>query len=74
MPIQDSGIFPAPVLLVCPMGGGKLSVWDVYSVMNGGVSLTITPLLALGVDQDEKISLKAKQIAGTVVSVLRPTF
>jgi hypothetical protein len=38
--------------------------------MNGGVSLTITPLLALGADQDEKISLKAMpSSAETVVSV-----
>ena len=69
MSIPECGIFSAPVLLVCPTGGGKSSVCDVYSVMNGGVSLTITPLLALGADQDQKITLKAKQTAGTVVSV-----
>ena len=69
MVVPCSGISPAPVLLVRPTGGGKSSVRDVYSVMNGSISLTITPLLALGADQDEKISLKAKQTSGTVASV-----
>jgi superfamily II DNA helicase RecQ len=69
MPIPDSGIFAAPVLLVLPTGGSKSSIHDVYSVMNSGVSLTITLLLALGADQDENISTRAKQTTGTVVSV-----
>jgi hypothetical protein len=38
-------------------------------MMNGDVSLTITPLLSLGADHDENILLKAKQSSGTVVSV-----
>ena len=58
-----------PVLLVRPTEGGKSSVRDVFSVMNGGFSLTITPLLSLGADQEEKITLKAKQTSGTVLSV-----
>jgi superfamily II DNA helicase RecQ len=37
--------------------------------MNGGVSLTITPLLSMGADQQAKIELKAKQTAGKVVSI-----
>jgi hypothetical protein len=69
MVVPGSGIPPAPLLLVRPTGGGKSSVRDVFSVMNAGISLTITPLLALGADQDEKITLKAKQSSGTVASV-----
>jgi superfamily II DNA helicase RecQ len=69
MNIPGSGIDSGPVLLVRPTGGGKSSVRDVYSVINGGISLTITPLLALGADQDEKITSKAKQTSGTVASV-----
>ena len=69
MRISDSGVHPAPVLLVRPTGGGKSAVRDVYSVMNGGFSLTITPLLSLGADQEEKITLKAKHTTGRVLSV-----
>jgi superfamily II DNA helicase RecQ len=69
MQIPNSGSTPAPVLLVRPTGGGKSSVRDVYSIMNGGFSLTITPLLSLGADQEEKITLKAQQSAGTVLSL-----
>jgi superfamily II DNA helicase RecQ len=69
MGIPDSKIDPAPVLLVRPTGGGKSSVRDVYSIMNGGFSLTITPLLSLGADQESKITLKARQTTGNVISV-----
>jgi superfamily II DNA helicase RecQ len=69
MPIPDSGVQLAPVLLVRPTGGGKSSVRDVYSVINGEFSLTITPLLSLGADQEEKITQRAKQTHGTVISV-----
>ena len=69
MRIPDSGTNPAPVLLVHPTGGGKSSIHDVYSVIEGSFSLTITPLLSLGADQDEKLTLRAKQTAGKVVSV-----
>jgi hypothetical protein len=69
MRISDSGLHPAPVLLVRPTGGGKSSVRDVYSIMDGGFSLTITPLLSLGADQEEKLTSRAKQTTGRVVSV-----
>mgnify|MGYP002177090796 CR=1 FL=1 len=69
MVIPNSGIPPAPVLLVRPTGGGKSAVRDVFSIMNGGFSLTITPLLSLGADQEAKITLKAKHTAGKVLSV-----
>ena len=69
MQIPPSGIAPAPVLLVRPTGGGKSAVRDVYSVLSGGFSLTITALLSLGADQEEKLSLRAKHTAGTVVAV-----
>jgi hypothetical protein len=67
--INHSGIYTAPILLICLTSGGKSSVCDVYSIMNGGVFLTITLLLALGADQDKKISLKAKKSVGTIVYV-----
>ena len=69
MQIPHSGVSPAPVLLVCPTGGGKLSVRDVYSVMNAGISLMITPLLSLGADQASKITLKAKHNKGNICSI-----
>jgi superfamily II DNA helicase RecQ len=53
MVIPGSGVPSALVLLVRPAGGGKSSVRGVYSVINGGISLTITQLLALGADQDK---------------------
>jgi hypothetical protein len=37
--------------------------------MNGGVSLTISPMLVVGANQDKKISMKEKQSAGTIISV-----
>ena len=46
MPIPDSGVQSAPVLLVRPTGGGKSSVRDVYDL-----SLTITPLLSLEISK-----------------------
>ena len=60
MSINDSGVNTAPVLLVRPTGGGKSSVRDVHGVMNGGVLLTITPLLSLGADQEDKMRVRAK--------------
>ena len=69
MRIPDSGLHPGAVLLVRPTGGGKSAVRDVYSVLEGGFTLTITPLLLLGADQEEKITLKAKQTTGRIVSV-----
>jgi superfamily II DNA helicase RecQ len=69
MPIPHSGIDCAPLLLVRPTGGGKSSVRDVFSLMNGGVSLTISPLLSLGADQEEKLKAKAKQTLGPVCPI-----
>jgi superfamily II DNA helicase RecQ len=69
MVLLNSDIIPAPVLLVRPTGGGKSSISDVFSVMNGGFLLTITPLLSLGADQEAKNYLNAKQTAGTVILV-----
>ena len=68
MQIPHSGIMSGPVLPVRPTGGGKVSVEDVYTVINGGVSLSITPLLLLATDQDEQITLKANQEAGVLLS------
>ena len=42
---------PAPVLLVKATGGGKALVCDIHSVMFRGISLTIVPPIALGVEQ-----------------------
>jgi superfamily II DNA helicase RecQ len=69
MPIPHSGIDCSPVLLVRPTGGGKSSVRDVVALMGGGVSLTITPLLSLGADQEEKLKAKAKQTLGPVCPI-----
>ena len=69
MSVEDSGVPAAPVLLVRPTGGGKSSVRDVHGVINGGISLTITPLLSLGADQEEKMRSRAKQTEGPVVPI-----
>ena len=69
MPVHHSGVDCAPILLVRPTGGGKSSVRDVYSLMRGGVSLTISPLLSLGADQEEKLKVKAKQHLGPVCPI-----
>ena len=69
MPIPHSGVECGPILLVRPTGGGKSSVRDVYSLMKAGVSLTISPLLSLGADQEEKLKLKAKQAFGPVCPI-----
>jgi superfamily II DNA helicase RecQ len=58
-----------PVLLAHPTGSGKSSVRDVCSIMCAGFSLTIVPLLLLGTDQEEKLTLKAKRTEGTIMSV-----
>jgi hypothetical protein len=58
----------APLLLVRPTGGGKSAVRDTVAVILAGVVLTISPLLSLGSDQNEKIGMKASQEYGTVVS------
>jgi superfamily II DNA helicase RecQ len=61
MPVLHSGVDSAPILLVRPAGDGKSSVRNFSSLMGGGVSLTILPLLSLGADQEEKLKAKAKQ-------------
>jgi superfamily II DNA helicase RecQ len=69
MNIPDSGVRSGPVLLVRPTGGGKSSVRDVHVIMNFGVSLTITPLLSLGADQEEKLWTRPNGSAGKVVPI-----
>ena len=64
MHIPHSGVECGPILLVRPTGGGKSSVRDVYSLMKAGISLTISPLLSFGANQEEKLKLKAKQAFG----------
>jgi hypothetical protein len=62
----DISIYPGAVLLVRPIRGGKSSVWETYSVMCAGVSLTITPLLCLGADQTQKIPQNTATNGGPV--------
>jgi superfamily II DNA helicase RecQ len=59
----------APVLLVRPTGGGKSLVRYIYSILNAGVCLTITPLLSLGVNQVEKIGLKSNNSFGSIAAI-----
>jgi superfamily II DNA helicase RecQ len=69
MSIKGSGVPAAPVLLVWPTGGGKSSIHNIHGVTNGGVLLTITPLLLLGADQEEKMCERAKQTSRPVVPI-----
>jgi hypothetical protein len=65
----QSGVHVAPVLLVQPTGGVKLSYQDIYSVIKGGVSLSICPLLSIGADQEEKLNLKALDVTRPILSI-----
>ena len=60
----------ASILLVALTGDGKSSVRDAHAFITGGVTLTIVPLLSLGVDQSEKVkqypSNKEKGIINTI--------
>ena len=67
--VQRHNVATAPVLLVRPTGGGESSIRNVHGVVNGGVSLTITPLLSLGADQEEKMAARAKQTEELVVPI-----
>ena len=58
----------APLLLVRPTGGGKSAVRDTVGVILAGVSLTISPLLSLAADQNDKVSMRACQDFGNVLS------
>jgi superfamily II DNA helicase RecQ len=49
--------------------GGKSLVRDVYSILNAGICLTITPLLSLGADQVEKIGLKSNNSFGSIAAI-----
>jgi superfamily II DNA helicase RecQ len=69
MNVPKGGIDCAPVLLVRPTGGGKSLGRDVYSILNAGVCLTITPLLSLGADQVEKIGLQANNSFGSIAAI-----
>jgi superfamily II DNA helicase RecQ len=69
MRIPNSGVACAPLLLVRPTGGGKSMVRDVFSVLNAGVSLTITPLLSLGADQEEKVNSKSNTMYGAIAAI-----
>jgi hypothetical protein len=70
--IPHSGILPAPVLLIRLTCGDRSSVCDVHSVMSGGFSLTITPLLALSNDQEARRlhrMLSTQHNTGTVLYI-----
>ena len=60
---------PSPVLFVQPKGGGQSLVRDVRSVLFRGVSLTIVPVLALGVDLLVKVRQNASQACGRIISI-----
>mmetsp|Transcript_10654 Transcript_10654/g.15037 ORF Transcript_10654/g.15037 Transcript_10654/m.15037 type:complete len:201 (-) Transcript_10654:50-652(-) len=69
MRFRTSSVPPSPVLLVSPTGGGKSLIRDVYSVLFRGVSLTIVPTLALGLDQKDKVWKRAHQTFGRVIPI-----
>jgi superfamily II DNA helicase RecQ len=69
MTVPGTGVDCAPLLLVRPTGGGKSMVRYVFSVLNAGVSLTITPLLSLGADQEEKVNSKSTSTFGAIAAI-----
>ena len=44
-----------PLLLVRSTGGGKSAVRDISSILCGGITITIVPLLSLAADQTSKL-------------------
>ena len=69
MVIPNSGIPPAPVLLVEPTDDGKSVIRNILSITNGAFLLTITPLILLEANVETKMTLKTKYTVGTVVLV-----
>ena len=69
MKFKLSSIKHAPVLFVKPYGDGKLLVRDVHSTLCQGVSLTIVPILSLSADQRKKVTDKANQSCGRIISI-----
>jgi superfamily II DNA helicase RecQ len=57
MQVPTSSLLPAVILLVAPTGGGKSLVWDVVAAASPGVTLSISPLLALGADQESNLNV-----------------
>jgi len=57
-----SGVPPGAVLLCQPTSGGKSITRDAFAACQGGVTWSISPLLALGADQESKINTNAKQL------------
>jgi superfamily II DNA helicase RecQ len=58
----------APLLLICPTGGGKLTVRDTLGVILASVVLTIAPLLSHAADQTDKVGTGASQEFGNAMS------
>jgi superfamily II DNA helicase RecQ len=58
----------APLLLVRPTGGGKSAMRDTVGVLLAGIVLTISPLLSLAADQNDKVGRRASQQFGNVLS------
>jgi superfamily II DNA helicase RecQ len=46
---------PAPILFIWPTGGGKSLVRDLHAIILGGFTITIVPLLSVGIDQSTKL-------------------
>ena len=69
MKFRDSPLKPSSVLFVHLTGGGNVLVHDVHSALFRGVSLTILPVLSLGVDLSIKVRQKASQGCGRVLSI-----
>jgi hypothetical protein len=68
MQIPTSGLLPSVVLLVAPTGGGKSLVRDVVASASPGVTLSISPLLALGADQESNLNLGICDECGAVAA------
>lgn len=68
MQIPTSGLPASAVLLVAPTGGGKSLVRDVVAAASPGVTLSISPLLALGADQESNLNLSIYDECGAVAA------
>ena len=51
------------MLFIRPTGGGKPMVYQVASILTNGVTLFISPLLALGSDQTHKLMSKTRTMS-----------
>jgi len=68
MGIPKADLTPSAVFLVRATGGGKSLVRDTVAAANGGITLSISPLLSLGADQESNLNLGVRDGGGAIAA------